>query len=358
MTRMDRVILLRLGSRIALTVLVVFGIIILSESLNTWRFQSLSSIGGPLLGIAGIVVTAARWTFDTLPVTLLIGAIIGLLDLQARRELTVIKATGLSVWRVLRMPLVAVVAVSIVTALVADSAVVSISRALSISLPQAGSNDELWLSENGSDGREYVIYSPHPGADGTFLEDAVIFLAGSGTGSGTGSGRILAERVELEPGAWRIASGTHYAPDEPPRPADGVRLATTTTAADMGVRLRSASELTFFEIAAALSQGISDPVLRARVEMRFFRLVSLPLTLAGSLLIAFAFTAGYRRTNKYGGTVLYGIVLGFVVYVITEMAALAGAAGVLRPSFAAIAPAVVAMVIGTTVLLFKEDGRI
>jgi lipopolysaccharide export system permease protein len=92
--------------------------------------------------------------------------------------------------------------------------------------------------------------------------------------------------------------------------------------------------------------------------MRFFRLVSLPLTLAGSLLIAFAFTAGYRRTNKYGGTVLYGIVLGFVVYVITEMAALAGAAGVLRPSFAAIAPAVVAMVIGTTVLLFKEDGRI
>lgn len=354
MTRMDRVILLRLGSRIALTVLVVFGIIILSESLNTWRFQSLSRIGGPLLGIAGIVVTAARWTLDTLPVTLLIGAIIGLLDLQARRELTVIKATGLSVWRVLQMPLVAVVAVSIVTALVADTAVVSVSRALSISLPQAGTSDELWLGETGSDGREYVIYSPHPGADGSFLEDAVIFLAGTGAGSG----RILAERVELEPGAWLVANGTRYAPDEPPRPADGLRLATTTTAADMGVRLRSASELTFFEIAAALSQGISDPVLRARVEMRFFRLVSLPLTLAGSLLIAFAFTAGYRRTNKYGATVLYGIVLGFVVYVITEMAALAGAAGVLGPSFAAIAPAVVAMVIGTTVLLFKEDGRI
>jgi lipopolysaccharide export system permease protein len=352
MTRMDRVILLRLGGRIALTVFVVFGIIILSESLNTWRFQSLSRIGGPLLGIAGIVVTAARWSLDTLPVTLLVGAIIGLLDLQARRELTVIKATGLSVWRVLQMPLVAVVAVSIVTALVADTAVVSVSRALSISLPQAGTSEELWLGENGSDGREYVIYSPHPGADGTFLENAVIFLAGSG------SGRILAKRVELEPGAWRVASGTRYAPNEPPRPADGLRLPTTTTPADMGVRLRSASELTFFEIAAALSQGISDPVLRAKVEMRFFRLVSLPLTLAGSLLIAFAFTAGYRRTNKYGGTVLYGIVLGFVVYVITEMAALAGAAGVLRPSFAAIAPAVVAMVIGMTVLLFKEDGRI
>lgn len=354
MTRMDRVILLRLGSRIALTVFVVFGIIILAESLNIWRFRSLSKIGGPMLGIAGIVITASRWTLDTLPVTLLLGAIIGLLDLQARRELTVIKATGHSVWRVLRMPLAAVVAVSIVTALVADTAVVSISRALSISLPQAGSSDELWFGESGEAGREYVIYSPSPGADGTFLDDAVIFLAAAEVGGG----RILASRVELETGAWRVTSGTRYAPDKAPQPADGLRLPTTATAADMGVRLRSASELTVFEIAAALSQGISDPVLRSKVEMRFFRLISLPLTLAGSLLIAFAFTAGYRRTNKYGGTVLYGIVLGFVVYVITEMAALAGAAGALRPDFAAIAPAIVAMVIGTTVLLFKEDGRI
>ena len=91
--------------------------------------------------------------------------------------------------------------------------------------------------------------------------------------------------------------------------------------------------------------------------MRLSRLFALPLSLAASLLIAFAFTTGYRRTNKYGVTVLYGIVLGFVVYVVTEMAAIAGSAGVLQPAFAAFAPAFVALVIGTTVLLYKEDGR-
>src|SRR5690606_10407837 len=135
-------------------------------------------------------------------------------------------------------------------------------------------------------------------------------------------------------------------------------LPTTTTAGDMGIKLASPVELTIFELAAALGQRLTDPELRNGVEMRFLRLLALPLVLIGSLLIAFAFTAGYRRTNKYGAAVLYGIVLGFVVYVITEMAAMAGAAGVLRPSFAALAPAIVAMVIGTTVLLFKEDGRI
>lgn len=77
----------------------------------------------------------------------------------------------------------------------------------------------------------------------------------------------------------------------------------------------------------------------------------------GRVRMGLAFTAGYRRTNRYGGTVLYGVVLGFVVYVVTELATRSGFAGVLDPTFAAAGPAFVAIVIGLTVLLYKEDGR-
>lgn len=91
--------------------------------------------------------------------------------------------------------------------------------------------------------------------------------------------------------------------------------------------------------------------------MRLIKLLALPLVLTGSLFIAFAFTAGYRRGSNYGPAVLYGIVLGFVVFVITEMADRAGSTGVLDPTFAAVGPAFVAIVIGVTVLLHKEDGR-
>ncbi|WDR03583.1 LptF/LptG family permease [Devosia algicola] len=91
--------------------------------------------------------------------------------------------------------------------------------------------------------------------------------------------------------------------------------------------------------------------------MRVIKLLALPLVLCGSLLIAFAFTAGYRRSDRYGAAILYGIVLGFVVFMITEMADRAGSSGVLDPGFAAVGPAFVAIVIGVTVLLYKEDGR-
>lgn len=53
---------------------------------------------------------------------------------------------------------------------------------------------------------------------------------------------------------------------------------------------------------------------------------------------------------------LYGVVLGFVVHVIQESAAMAGGTGVLNPIYAAAGPALVAVVIGVTVLLHKEDG--
>jgi lipopolysaccharide export system permease protein len=353
MTRVDLVILRRLSSRIGVTVVVLFGLIILAESLNVWRFQHLSRVGGPMLGLLAIVTEAGRWALGTLPVTLLIGAIIGLLDLQARRELTVIKASGLSIWRTLRAPLAAVTILGILASLVIDTAVVTVSRMLSINMPQANVSDALWLEQSGGSGENYVIFARHPHPGGVRLEDVMVFLSGA-----EDRARIHAPLIELRNGAWHIPSGTRYTPEQPPRAFAALDLPTTTTRGDMGVKLRSPVELTVFELWEAMQAGITAPDLRSNVEMRFVRLLSLPLVLMGSLLIAFAFTAGYQRTNKYGSAVLYGIVLGFVVYVVTEMAAMAGAAGIMEPGFAAVGPALLAMAVGATVLLYKEDGRI
>ena len=132
---------------------------------------------------------------------------------------------------------------------------------------------------------------------------------------------------------------------------------TTTTAGDMRIRLVSTRDLTFIEMVNILVQNVADPMLRASIITSFLGLFALPALLAGSVLIGFAFTAGYQRTNKRGATVLYGVVLGFVVYVVTELATRSGTAGVLDPAFAAMGPAFAAICIGLTVLLYKEDGR-
>lgn len=351
MNRIDWVVLRRLAGRIGIAVFLMFGIIALVESLNSWRFQHLSSVGGPMLGLLAIVLNAAQWTLNTLPVTMLVGAIVGVLELQARRELTVINASGISIWQVLRAPIAVAFVAGLVLSLGADTAIVTLMRSMAVNLPESNATGALWMEQQG-EGKNYVLVAQHVHPGGTVLESVTFFLPEE-----LGGPRLRAPRVELLDGAWHVPDGVRFTSDSVPRRVAGFNVPTNATPGDIGARIATPAEMTFFELLEVQGMRITDPALGSGVQMRLAKLTALPLMLAGSLLIAFAFTAGYRRTNKYGGAVLYGIVLGFVVYVVTEMAALAGSSGILQPAFAAFAPALVAMVIGTTVLLYREDGR-
>ena len=69
------------------------------------------------------------------------------------------------------------------------------------------------------------------------------------------------------------------------------------------------------------------------------------------------FTAVYGTPNNHYGTVLYGVIPGFVLYLAIELAARLGAAGAFDPTFAAAGAGSVAFVVGLSVLFCKHNGR-
>ena len=348
MTRLDWIVLRRVAGRVGLTLAIFFGLFALVESLDTWRFTTLSRLGGPQMAVLAIVANSIRSIIGALPVIVLIGSIIGVLDLQARREMTIIKATGVSIWRVMRAPIVAALLLGLAAAFVGDTIAIEASRALPVARASA---DTLWLEQRGPDGN-YILRADHPRSNGTILDGVSVFFT-----SADNRDRIEASSATLGRNAWILSGVVRYRADRPAEFFEKLAIPTQTTAGDMRIRLTSARDLTFTELLNTVAQHIADPGLRATAITSLLRLLALPALLAGSVLIGFAFTSGYRRTNKYGGAVLYGIVLGFVVYVVTELANRSGFAGVLDPTFAAAGPAFVAIVIGLTVLLYKEDGR-
>lgn len=356
MTRVDIIVLKRLGSRVAVTLVVVFGLLAIIESLNMYHYLYLAEVGGVPLALISLTAAAARWTLRTLTVTIIIGTIIGLLDLQARHELNVLKAAGNSIWRVLRAPLIAIVMFGLVVSLFLEGVVTQFDRNFNpTQTSDTGAitpDGAFWLRQT-ADGFDYIVRSGAVQANGTVLDDVTIFFSGEAAEYD----RIIAPRISYADGAWVIPEGIGFKVGRPARRVAPYTIATASTAADLRVRLSSTQDLTFLELVAALSTRLTDPQLASAVATRLMRLITLPLLLAGSVLIGFAFTAGYRRANKYGAAVLYGIVLGFVVFFVTEMADRAGSVGALDPTFAAVAPAFVAVVVGLTVLLFREDGR-
>ncbi len=351
MNRVDWVIVRRLLGSIGLTLAIMYGLVLLVESLSTSRFGALVRIGGLGEAVLAIAASAARWLLDTLPLTVLVGAVAGLLNLQSTREMTVIKASGASIWRLMRAPLATALLGGLVIALGVHAVVVTVDRGLTADGGEAQvSAGTLWLEER-AEAVHYILEAGYVHPSGGTLGTISVFMLDSPRD------RIEAESAELVGSEWVMPVATRYAAARVPEQLTDFRLPTSTSRGDMQTKISSVKDMTIYELAAALAARMNDPKQRAEAFTQFVRLLGLPASLCGSLVIAFAFTAGYRRTNKYGGTVLYGIVLGFVVYVVTEMAGRAGEAGVIQPVVAVLGPAVVAIVAGATVLLNREDGR-
>jgi lipopolysaccharide export system permease protein len=209
-----------------------------------------------------------------------------------------------------------------------------------------------WLQQEG-DGLRYVVRANGVQPGGEVLDNVTVFFSSDERPFD----RIIAPQLRFTGDHWAVIDGVGFRVGRTPQRVADYEIPTTSTAADLRVRLSSTADMTFLELFGALSARLTDPILANAVATRFLRLVTLPLSLVSSVLVAFAFTAGYRRTNKYGTAVLYGMIIGFVVFFVTEMADRAGAAGAVDPTFAAVAPAIVAAVVGLTVLLFREDGR-
>jgi lipopolysaccharide export system permease protein len=265
--------------------------------------------------------------------------------------MTVIKASGVSVWRLMRVPLAVAVLAGVILSLGVHGVVVTLDRSLTADGGQAQtSSGELWMEERAAPLR-YIIEAGYVHPGGEALGSVSVFMLDPPRE------RIEAETAELVGGEWVMPTATRFVSNRVAEPLTDYHLPTSTSRGDMQAKLSSVRDMTVYELAATIASRLNDPNERAETLTQFIKLLGLPAALCGSLVIAFAFTAGYRRTNKYGGTVLYGIVLGFVVYVVTEMAGRAGDAGVIQPEVAVFGPALVAIVAGVTVLLNKEDGR-
>ncbi|SDG63695.1 LptF/LptG family permease [Pelagibacterium luteolum] len=359
MSRTGRLICIRLASRIGLVVGIFFGIILLVEFLDTGRFNQTAELAGPLTSTGLAFLSALRWSLLGLPVTVLIGAILGLIDLQSHREMVIMSAGGRSIWSLLRWPILMVLTAGVITTTVVDSFAIRVYQGFDAAQIGWGraygvQNRETWFSQSGSDG-DYMLYARTVLQQGSELEDITILRPQPEGGTGT---RIHARSAVLEPGRWVISDGMVIDVDQSPRPFAQMAIATRATPSELSLQLGTAEDMSWFDLRRALRNGITDPFAQAAAETRFQKLNAMPFVLVGSLLIAFAFTAGYRRAGHYGWTIVQGIVLGLVVFVVTEMADRAGSAGVIDPIAAAWGPALLAIIIGLTVILRREDGRV
>jgi len=367
-SQLDWFITKRMMSRILGVVFLFFCLIFLSESLDSWRFETISRISGDAIAWLAVLTAAVRWSIKTLSITVLLGAIVALVEFQSRREFVVMKASGISIWRIARGPILFVAMFGIFVTLIGEGVSTRINREINPTPPGLGggisrSTVDIWLQQTGSvsdtniatntnSAGSYFILAGSARENGSILRDVTIFPDAEDN-----IRRISAKRADHVPGFWNLTGVKVTRAGGAVQNMENYQISTRSTKGDLRVSLGSTEDFTYFELIDVLTSGVSDPAIRAAAATRLSKLTSLPLLLVGSLLIAFAFTAGYRRGNPFGMSIIYGIILGFIVFVITEMADRAGSSGVLQPQIATWGPAAISVLVGLSVLLKKEDGN-
>ncbi len=298
---------------------------------------------------------------QAIPFATLFGAMAAFHGLSRRLELVVSRAAGISVWQFSAPALAAALAIGIfaVTLFNPFSAwlkeksdeigIVLLGKEQRMLLQTTGA---AWLRQSGADG-ESVLHARYALEKGSRLVGVTVFTF---DGDGHYQQRIDAEEARLAEGRWKMTNATvNRLGAEPTRYASFI-LSTFLNPVQVRRSLTAPDTISVWDLPSFIELADNAGLPAYRYRLQYQMLLARPLLLVAMVLVAATVSLGVARFGGVGRMILGGIGAGFVLYVVTEFAKGLGGAGIVPPSLAAWAPAILAILLGFTVLLYREDG--
>jgi lipopolysaccharide export system permease protein len=215
-----------------------------------------------------------------------------------------------------------------------------------------GSHWPIWMRQTGREGSS-IIGARESLNQGLSLVDASAFVFKS---NGTLDRRIDASTADFEDGDWVFRDATVIQAGSRPTPHAEIRLPTDLNANQVSQRLADPETVSFWSLPQLVEISKKSAVPSDAYEMQFQSLLAQPLLFLAMVFVAATVSLRFSRSRDLGQVILTGVAVGFVLYVVTELARGLGRSGVVSPMIAAWTPAIVAILLSVTVLLHREDG--
>lgn len=298
-----------------------------------------------------------------LPSVMLFAALYFFWRFTRSRELEVSRAAGLSVWNFLTPVALAALLIGVteVTIISPLSAVMVAryermedkyfrGRPTTLEISSSG----IWISQADGKGQAFIhALSLKPG---TFeLQQVMVIENPSDLAH---SVRMDADSARLIPGAWELTNAyIHEAgqiANHAPLPL--LRLPTDLTQERIEDSFASPNSLSFWQLPGFIRTLKAAGLSTTRHELYFQSLLAKPLLLAAMVLLAAVF--GLRRTRQGGvfSTIVSGVVLGLLLYVLDDVIHTFAESGDMPILLGAWGPALVGLTGSAAALFHFEDG--
>ena len=314
-----------------------------------------------LLGLTLLKTPALLET--TLPFIFLFGILTSLFRLNRRSELIVMRASGMSAWRILTAPMVLAIVAGIAGAMLLNplaargNAEFERRRDALMNVQQApGTEEPVWLRETTVDGFTVISAEGLEENRQQLREPVFYHFAVNENGVPSLKRRINAVSARLMDGYWDVTGAVERSPDAPTVELGAVTMPTTVNRQALFERARSPEGVSFWDLPGLITSAREAGLATARYELRWYSLLALPLTLLAATLIAAAATLRLHRLGGAAAFALAGGLAGFVMFFLQEVLGSFGTTGALPAATAAWAAPALTALIALTYIASTEDG--
>jgi lipopolysaccharide export system permease protein len=304
--------------------------------------------------------------YQAFPLVLMLASLVTFLRLARTSELVVMRAAGVSALRLIAVPAIASLALSLMLiATVNPLVAASIRRGAELEDALRGrdpsrlsfSRDGLWLRQADADGQT-VIQAARASPGGAVLTDVRMHRFDRDGGL---YARIEAEAARLAPGAWRLEGARLWerAPDgrfEKTAEGDAIELPTALTRDQILDSFSPPETVSFWALGRFIDQMEEAGFSGRRHRLFLQSELAKPALFAAMVLIGAAFALRPQRFGQVGVMMLFAVLAGFALYFLKDFAESLGASGAVPLMVAAWTPPVAAILLALGLLLHLEDG--
>lgn len=337
------------------------GFIYLTEVLELLR-RSGSHGGANLQFIPEMALLKLPHTMEkAVPFAVLFAGLHSFWRLTRSSELVVARASGISVWQFLAPSLL----VAALTGAFFICAVNPLGSAMLLRYEQLEakmlkgrssmlsiSPSGMWLVQSNDDGHS-VIHARRMTSPGMNLQDVTVYMHDA---KGRFTRRLDADEALLRPGEWQLKNTLLTAPGQPSRREASYRLPTDWTAAKIKDSFLSPETLSFWQLPGFIDLLDRAGFTATRHRVHWYSLLAVPVMLAAMVLIAASFSLRMARRGGVAILIACGVIFSFFILFLTDVVVALGLASTIPASLAAWTPAAVTALIGTSILLYLEEG--
>ncbi|MBM3516870.1 MAG: LPS export ABC transporter permease LptG [Alphaproteobacteria bacterium] len=296
-----------------------------------------------------------------LPFAALFGAMLAVDRLTRGHELTAARAAGVSVWQFLAPAVAIALLLGVFVATVFNplaSATVARYEQLETTYLHGRpsfldlSSSGLWLRQADTDGQS-VIHAREVNQPGLQLGHVTIFQFGE---ADRFRGRIDARTAVLRHGYWLLTDALLTGPDRLAESMASYRVATPLTAAQIQDSFAAPETMSFWALPKFIETLQSAGFSALRHRLYWHSVLAGPLLLCAMVLLAATSSLRLGRRRRALPLAVIGVLAGFVLYFLSDVALALGLSGSIPPVLAAWTPAGVTTLLGLTMLLHLEDG--